>query len=407
MLKLLLVAPGCDGEDVGESWAAYQWARGFSGRHDVTLLTYYKRGHTPPSEQLSAVRSIEWREPPILDRAERFNSLLKPGYAPFYLRARRWIRNALARGERFDVAHQMAPSALRYPSPLAGMGIPFIVGPVGGGLSSPSGFRPHEPGSPWYVRLRGTDGARLRWDPLLRRTYEDAGCVVGIAPYARQRLAGVAIRRFEIMSDTGIESLADPVDRSARTGPVRLLFVGRLIRTKGARDAVRALSLVRDLPVVLDVVGDGPDGAACRSLAADLGVAGRVRFHGWVPRAQVDAFYRSADVFLFPSYREPGGNAVFEAMNHGLPMIVGGLGGPATAVDETSGLLVSPVSPGQYARDLAAAIALLVKDPALRGQLGDGARRRVADIGLWEDRVRRMESIFAGVIADRAAAGAG
>lgn len=401
MLKLLLVAPGCDGEDVGESRGAYQWARVFSGRHDVTLLTYYKRGHTPPSRQLGGVRCIEWPEPPAVGRAERFNSLLKPGYAPFYLRARRWIRDALACGEQFDIAHQMAPGAMRYPSPLAGMRIPFIMGPVGGGLDSPPGFRREERDVPWYVRLRETDRVRLRWDPLLRRTYEDAGCVVGIAPYARQRLAGVAIRRFEVMSNTGIEALADPVDRTGRTGPVRLLFAGRLIRTKGVQDAIRALALARDLPVRLDVVGDGPDGAACRALAAGLGLDGQVRFHGWLPRTEVDQFYRSADVFLFPSYREPGGNVVVEAMSHGLPAIVSSRGGPANMVDEASGLQVGPVSPEQYARDLAAAIALLVKDPALRWQMGDAARLRVAGIGLWDDRVRRMESIFNTVLTDQ------
>ena len=110
MAKLLLVAPTCNGEDVGEAWVAYKWAQLLAPRHDVTLLTYHKRGARPASQQLSGLRVIEWSEPPLLGRAERLNSLLKPAYVPFYLRARKWIRRAIAAGERFDVAHQPAPA---------------------------------------------------------------------------------------------------------------------------------------------------------------------------------------------------------------------------------------------------------------------------------------------------------
>lgn len=89
MLKLLLIAPICDGQDIGEAWVAYQWARCLAARHEVTVLTYYRRGRFPLSLQLPGVRVVEWAEPRGLGRAERFNSLLKPGCVPFYFRARR------------------------------------------------------------------------------------------------------------------------------------------------------------------------------------------------------------------------------------------------------------------------------------------------------------------------------
>jgi glycosyltransferase involved in cell wall biosynthesis len=398
MLRLLVIAP-CDGEDVGEAWVAFQWVRRLATRHDVTLLTYYKRGRTPPSAQLKGVRVIEWPEPPVVGRAERLNSMLKPGYLPFYLRARRWIRQALASGEHFDVAYQPVPVAMRYPSPVAGLGIPFIIGPVGGSLPSPSGFGEVQDTAPWYVGLRRLDLLRIRHDPLLRKTYQGASCVFGIAPYVQEFLAGVALRRFEVMSETGIEQLPATVDRTGREGDIRLLFVGRLVRTKGARDAIRALGLAGNVPAVLDIVGDGFDRQACEALTAELGIASRVRFHGWLPREQVHEFYRSADVFVFPSYREPGGNVVFEAMGYGLPLIVSDIGGPGAAVDEKSGFRLHPESPDQYARDIAGAITRLATDAALRAALGEGARKRVADVGLWDSKIARLESICAEILA--------
>jgi len=403
VLKLLLIAPGCDGNDVGEAQLGYQWARSLARRHDLTVLTYYQRGHVPPSRQLPDARVAEWAEPPGLHRADRLNSLLKPGYLPFYFRARAWIRDALARGERFDVAHQVMPVALRYPSPAAQLGLPLIIGPVGGSLESPREFRPEERTSAWYMGLRRLDQARLRWDPWLRATYRGADCVLGIAPYVAGLLAGVPVRRFEPVSDVGLATLPAPAARITPAGEVRLLFVGRVIRTKGTRDAIRAVALIRDLPVRLDIAGDGFDRQACELEARRLGVAGLVAFHGWLDRAEVELLYRRADIFVFPSYREPGGTVVFEAMGHGLPMLVSDVGGPGDFVDETCGVRVQPVSPRQYARDLATALRRLVTDAELRRRLADGARRRAGDIGLWDSKVAAVESIYEQVLAGRRA----
>ncbi|WP_448059303.1 glycosyltransferase family 4 protein [Cellulomonas hominis] len=398
-MKLLLVAPTCDGQDVGEAEVTYQWVHRLAARHDVTLLTYHKRGSTPAAEQIHGARVVEWTEPPLLGRYERLNSMLKPGYVPFYLRARRWVRRAVARGERFDLAHQISPVALRYPSPLAGSSVPYLVGPTGGSLDSPPAFATQETGAPWFVALRGVDGFRLRHDPLLRASYAGAACVLGIGDYVREALADVPLRRFEVMPDTGIDALPPEVDRTGRAGPVRLLFVGRLIRTKGVQDALRALALVPGLDVVLDVVGQGYDRAECERLVAELDLGERVVFHGQVPHARVESFFRAADVFLFPSYREPGGIAVAEAMSYGLPAIVCDRGGPAAAVADDCGIRVAAHDPEQYARDLAAAVSRLVLDGDRRATLGRGARARVADRGLWDRKVERLEDLYRQVLA--------
>ncbi|RFB81078.1 glycosyltransferase family 4 protein [Methylovirgula sp. 4M-Z18] len=394
MRKLLLIAPTCDGQDVGEAWVAYQWVKRLAVRNDVTLLTYNKRSKLPASVQLPGLRVVEWTEPSLFSRVERFNSLLKPGYIPFYIKARGWIRRALAQGEKFDLAHQILPVAMRYPSPLAGLGLRYLIGPVGGSLDSPEGFKGDRDTAPWYVGLRRLDRLRMRFDPWLRQTYTDASCVVGIAPYVRSFLSGLPVRRFEILSETGLEALPDAVDRSGRVGPLRLLYVGRVIRTKGIRDAIRAMALLKDLPLVLDVVGDGFDRAICEDLVAKLGLAERVIFHGRLARADVDRFYQSADIFVFPSYREPGGNAVFEAMGWGLPIVTCDRGGPGAAVDETSGILITPVDPNQFAHAISDAIRHLAMNRALRLMLGDGARLRAATVALWTQKVRRMEELY-------------
>jgi glycosyltransferase involved in cell wall biosynthesis len=397
---VLLVAPACDGNDVGESWVAHQWAQLLSERFRVTLLSTYKKGHVPPSRQLPAVRVVEWPEPPLVHRAERLNSLLQPAYVPFYRRARRYVRSRIAAGERFDVAHQVTPVAMRYPSPVVGLGIPLVVGPVGGSLESPPAFAQEEI-VPWYQRLRGLDRLRLRHDPLLRSTYESADCVVGIAPYVREVLGDLRLRRFETLREVALHAVRPAIDRSGRSGPVRLLHVGRLVRTKGARDVIRAMAALRDLPVVLDVVGDGNDRQACADLVRDLGLADRVTLHGAVPRTDVDRFYEQADVFVFPSYREPGGAVALEAMSHGLPLVVCDRGGPGANVTDACAVVLPAESPDQLARDVAAAVRRLVTDPGLRLRMGEAAREHAAAEHLWDRRVDQMVELYEQVAVPR------
>jgi glycosyltransferase involved in cell wall biosynthesis len=392
--RVLLVAPTIDGQDVGEAWVAYQWARHLADQHDLTVLTYHKRGKTPAARQLPGVRVVEWSEPRGLGRFERFNSILKPGYVPFYVRARRWIRQALRNGERFDVAHQPLPVAMRYPSPAAGLGIPLVMGPVGGGLQSPPAFVEDEGSTPWYMRLRALDAWRLRHDPLLRRTYASANCVLGIAPYVAERLDDVALRRFETMSETALTALPDPTPSAEDGGPLRLLHVGRLVRTKGLRDVLRAVSLLPDLDLRLDVVGEGPERTVCEELIRELGLTDRVVMHGWLERSAVTARYLDGDVFVFPSYREPGGNVVFEAMGHGLSLVVCDRGGPGAAVDTSCAEIVPVSTPEALAEDVAAALRRLAADPERRRAMGQAARERAAATALWPAKVAAAGRLY-------------
>jgi len=404
--KIVLVAPTCNGEDVGEAWVASQWARRLSERHDVTLLTYFKRGARPASEQMTGIRVIEWQEPPLLGRAERLNSLMKPGYVPFYIRARRWLISALERGERFDIVHQPVPVAMRYPSPAAKLGLPLIIGPVGGGLSTPAGFAADEASSPWFMKLRHLDRMRLRWDPLLRASFQSADCVLGIASYVREQLAGIPLQRFEVMSETGLDGIPAPIDRSARPNPVKLIYVGRLVRTKGARDIIRSMNLIRDLPVELDIVGEGPERSECERLIAELHLGDRVRLHGWRRKEELPELYRKADIFVFPSYREPGGNVALEAMAFSLPLIVVDRGGPGSAVSSGCAIKLQVTTPDALAIDIAAAIRKLTVDQDLRNRMGAAAYAHVGQTALWSAKLDRMDAIYADLINASQRAGA-
>jgi glycosyltransferase involved in cell wall biosynthesis len=404
-MRVLIVAPTCDQSDVAEALYGFRWVSGLSEIHDVTLVTYHKRGAPSARSQFSNVRVIEWTEPPLVGKFTQLNNMMKPGYFPFFFRARRWIKTALRNGEHFDVAFQPVPIAMRYPSPLVGCGIPFIIGPLAGSIASPAAFVSEENESTqWFVKLRQVDDWRLNHDRSLRASLEQAQCVLGAGRYVQERLTGLKIQRFEVLPDTGTEippTFAEHSADTSGTSPIRLLFVGRIIRTKGVRDLIRSLADLADLDLHLDIVGDGVDRPACESIVSQLGLSSRVTFHGRVSRSEVDKFYRSASMFVFPSYREPGGNAVAEAMSFGLPVITCNRGGVADKVDDTNGILVSATTPEQLKTDVAAAIRQLADSPETRRKMGLAGREKAISTETWESKIARVSQLFLEIVEDR------
>ena len=398
-LKVLLLAPGCDGTDVGESWSCYQWVNGLSQHCDVTLLTLQRPGRRAIQEQLPGIQVVSWPDLHWSGKLERFSSMLKPGYVRFYRATRSWIRKALAQGQTFDLIHQLGPLALRYPCPAVGFEVPLIIGPLAGSLETPAGFAEECGQAPWFTKLRNLDPWRLKIDPWLRRSYAAANVVIGVAPYVREHLGSIPIQRFELASETGVQQFASHRVRRA-TRDVKLLYVGRVVRTKGLRDAIRAMSHLRDIPgLTLDAIGVGEDLDACQQLARELSLEHHVRFHGRLPRAEVDRFYAEADLFVFPSFREPSGNVVFEALSYGLPVITTDRGGPGYVVNDQCGVRVQAISPGQLAEDLAKSIRRLAASPAVREGLSLGAIRRSREIGLWDNKIQKMLSLYQSVVS--------
>lgn len=401
-VRLLLVAPNIDGTDVGEAYIAFKWAEALSRRADVTTLSFERSGRRSLAEQLPGTRVVTWPEPMWLCRQERLNAMLKPAWPLFCRKVRNWIREALSAGEVFDIAHQLMPQAARYASPLRRCGLPYVIGPLGGILETPEAFRAEARSASWFTRLRALDRIRIAYDPWLRASYSGADLVLGVAPYIRAALGDITLKRFEPVLELGIDKLAPEVRRHAETDRLRLLHVGRGVRTKGLRDVVRALAHLKDLPgITLTSAGGGEEVDICRAEAERLGIADRVTFLGRIPRTEVEQLYAGSDVFAFPSFREPAGGVLYEAMRWGLPIIATRRGGPDWIIDDSVGLKVDVSTPDALASDMADAIRTLAQNPEMRARLGANARRRVAAEGLWPRKAASMIGLYGEVLQAR------
>jgi glycosyltransferase involved in cell wall biosynthesis len=156
-----------------------------------------------------------------------------------------------------------------------------------------------------------------------------------------------------------------------------LLFVGRLDRQKGAVVAVAALARLAgpaaELP--LRIVGAGPEELALRRLAGELGVAGRIRWDGQLPQAELADRYRRAAVLVVPGRDEGLGLVAAEGQLSGAPVVAAASGGLLDVVaDGHTGRTFPPGRPDALARTIEAVLA----DPAATARMAAAAREQAA-----------------------------
>jgi glycosyltransferase involved in cell wall biosynthesis len=183
----------------------------------------------------------------------------------------------------------------------------------------------------------------------------------------------------------GIDVTAFAAASAQRAGhqsnAMRLLFAGRLDRSKGpdiAIDAVRRL-VDRGITACLTLLGRADDAFApqLRRQIADLRLGDLVVLAGAVPRQAMADAYAQHDVLVVPSrWPDPLPRVVHEAMASGLPVVASEVGGiPELVRHGENGLLV----PCDDASALADALAELAPDPERRRAMGVAGRRAVIE----------------------------
>ncbi len=283
----------------------------------------------------------------------------------------------------FDVVQHVTYASGRYPSFMGLLGIPFYFGPISGGEAVPRRIR-----SSFSIiqrcreRLRDWSNFAVRRDPLMRWVFQRADKLF----VTRDTLWLVPPRwrhkcRTELAIGLTAEYLEHVNARNATGGNCsRLLYVGRLLEWKGLDLALHAVSqLTQSLSGIrFTIVGDGPARTRLQELTGELGLSEIVQWVHWVPHKNVPDYYRSADVFLFPSLRDSGGMAVLEAMAHGLPVVCTDLGGPGVLVNQYCGRVVSTAgrSREQIVGGLVEALREIATASALRASLAAGASAR-------------------------------
>jgi glycosyltransferase involved in cell wall biosynthesis len=322
---------------------------------DLTL--FHARFDRPLPEELAGRRRVE------LSRGIRalypaWNAIGKPGLPPEM--------------DASDLVHAPSPAAV--PPARSGQRLVVTVHDLAFRLY-PAAFPPV-----WRTLYRAG----------LRRAVRRAGALLTVSRHTARdlvRLTRVDPSRIHVtpLAASLPVSSQDPAPALDRLKVPRpyLLFVGTL---EPRKNLVRLIRAYRQVAVTLPhaLVLAGPLGWRAQAVHRELAVAGpgRILLTGLVPGEDLDALYRGADAFCYPSLYEGFGLPVLEAMTRGVPTVIS----TASSLPEVAGGAALAVHP-RSVRELAAALELAMGDRAEAERLSAAGRER-ASLFSWDQTAR-------------------
>lgn len=404
-MKILVSAYACCPGRGSEPNVGWNTARQAAREHDVVVLTM--------AAWRPAIEAELRRDPPPHPMTFRYVELAPllrwwnrgepAGWLHYYLwqfAALRAARELHARTP-FDLAHHASFVSWRVPCLLWKLGVPLLWGPVGGGQSVPPGFQQALSRRGRLAELvRNLASNASTRDPFLRATASHARLTLAANESTRAWLHHRLRCPSRLFQGCGLPELPPPRTSPLPESPLRLLWAGRLVSWKGLSILLHALARVAPrVPVVLDVLGDGPELGRLRRWCRRAGLDASVRFLGTLPYAEFIRAYAGAHVFAFPSLRDTYAFVVLEAMAAGLPCIVLDWAGPGELVTDACGVRIPARGFDDAVRGFAEAIERLAGDPELRKRLGGAARERVREHFLWDRRGEALHRVYAELAA--------
>ena len=396
-MKVFLSAYACEPDKGSEPGVGWRWAKGLAERGNLQVLTR-------ESNRAAIERAITALPPddPLKSVTFHYHDLSKPwlwakrrGLPTLaYYALWQWsvARRFGAIADESDVVHHLTFCTLLCPGFWRLKRAAFVLGPVGAPQVNPHYF-PLFGDRAWIQKLRGWILVRFLGLPWLRRLLQSAAAVVPANSETRYFLIAHGIPAREVILDTGAPEVPEPTRHEGKVGAIRLMYAGQLERRKGVELALRALAratVYGGCDGHLDIFGQGPDRKRLAALAAELGIADRVSFHGAVPQAELMRNFQQADAFLFTSVRDTSGGVNLEAMAHGLPVICIAHQGVGDITDESCAERVPAGPIEETIGKIAQAIIRLANDPARRAAMGEAAAKRAREKFSWDEKFDRM-----------------
>jgi len=359
-LKILLSAFACSPYRGSEAAVGWQYAIHLARHHDVTVLCGDVEREKPTAKEHARFKqvsslppglSIVYVEPSratqICERIHRLSLMWWMFYVAYNLWQRSALRVArqLVRQDRPDVVHHLNMIGFREPGYLYTLGIPFVLGPLGGANNTPHGY-----GSACGQENRLTGSLRtvvneiqkrIAWRP--RQAARAARHIWAATPRERAMVTEIWGCEAELFPETGANPQPEftprpPLDDAGR---LRVLWSGSHCQRKCLPILIDALATPElSSRVVVTVLGEGSETAAWKARAVAKGVADSFVWKGRVTHEEAVRTLASNDVCVLTSTREGTPHVVLEALGAGVPVICHDACGMGLVVDDSCGIKV-------------------------------------------------------------------
>ncbi|WP_282039406.1 glycosyltransferase family 4 protein [Saccharicrinis aurantiacus] len=241
--------------------------------------------------------------------------------------------------------------------------------------------------------------------PAIKNTYYEVNkaskkykCIIAMSDFMKGEAIKAGIHKNKVMLNPYFTENTRQITNVVHTEDKRLLYIGRLSRTKGVHYLINsAISLLdKGHKIIIDIVGDGHDAHYFKSLVPDH-LKQYFVFHGWQSRDQINEHLANSYLLLFPSiYPEAFGISGIEAMMHGKPVVGFNVGGVSTWLKEgITGYLVHVKDSDMFSEK----ITELIVDQKLYAKMCINARQYALEQFSPEVHMKKLINVYNSILS--------
>lgn len=410
-MKVLILAEQCNPEWPSLPIVGYKAALSIANIIDCTIVTHIRNKENiekinPPNVEIIYIDN-EYLAKPIYKLSKLIRgseggwttamAFNYPSYLAFEWEAWKKLKPRINAGE-FDVIHRVTPMSPTLPSIISTKtDIPFVLGPLNGGLKWPEYFNAERgKEKEWLSPIRNL----YKFLPFRRGTLKKVAAILAGFQHTIDDLPPNLSHKIINFPEVGIDPTLFNNDSEKKYEVKKtVLFASRLVPYKlpdVVVDAFISSSLLQQHELI--IVGDGPLRAEMEQKVKENHLEQVIKFVGWKTQAEVSEYMNKSDIFAYPTIRELGAGALVEAMACKLTPIVVDYGASSEIVDTDRGIKLKLNNKEKITEEMIFELESLVTDTERLTMLSNNAYLHVMNFYSWDAKAKKTIDVYKWVL---------
>jgi glycosyltransferase involved in cell wall biosynthesis len=321
-------------------------------------------------------------------------------YRSFQKKAYKFAKKLILK-EKFDFVHHVTWASCVQITHLYKLGVPFILGPVGGGERIPNNINislSFKDKLTEWLRVLVQNISKSNYSH--RQLYSKSSKIFVTTKETKMIIPKKYWNKVYILQAIGLK-VSDIVKQPKKYGKInclKVLAVGRLIYWKGIEIAIDAVIKAYEsgLNIELTIVGEGEKKDELMKKVNDKHKS-VVKFLGSIEYSRLNDIYNDSDLLLNCSLHDSGCLVVVEALSQGLPVICIKTGGPAILTDDNCAIRIEPDSYENVGNNVAKELKNLANEPEKLSKMSYWALRKAQELvyeNKYKEFIKELEKVL-------------